>query len=181
MRKTNYCVLFLFLSIAFFQACEETDDGTYTAPITLYEIINGTYSLTDITEWDEVAKVNNLTPTDQSIASKFNFKTFKITFNVDSSGSSYQPTTYSVTGTAPELFPNSGYWQLDEPFYHADQTTSSILLFSDEACTQQTDKLTVTSFPSDLKPLKRVLEFSLTRYDNGVPFVTYAYELKPSN
>jgi hypothetical protein len=174
MRKTNYYLLFLLLFMAFFQGCEKTDDGTYTAPITLYERIGGTWALNGLVQVDEVAKVNDLTPVEETLTSKFTFKSFKIALNVDSS---FQPTTFEVTGTAPELFATGGYWQLDEPFVHADQTSSNILLYSDEARTQQTDKLTVVTIPGT----KALLDFSLTRMDNGSPYVSYVYKLKPAN
>jgi len=179
MRKTNYFLLFLLLFMAFFQGCEKTDDGTYTAPITLYERIGGTWSITGLNQVDEVAKATNLTPVEMTLSSRFNFRTFKIALNVDSA--SFQPTTYAVTGTAPELFATSGYWQLDEPYYHADQSTSNILLYSDEARTQLTDKLTVIAIPIAETGSKAALELSLTRYDNGSPFVSYVYKLKRAN
>jgi hypothetical protein len=172
MRKTNYFLLFLLLLIAFLQGCEKTDDGTYTAPITLYESIPGTWVMNTLTQVDEFAKANALKPVEKTLTSKFSFKSFKIALNVDSS--SMQPTTFAVTGKAPELFATSGYWQLDEPFYHADQTSTNILLYSDEARTQQTDKLTVITYPGK----KAELEFSLTRMDNGSPYVSYKYKLK---
>jgi hypothetical protein len=174
MRKTNYYLLFLLLFMAFFQGCEKTDDGTYTAPITLYERIGGTWAINTLTQVDEVAKVNDLTPVEETLTGKFSFKSFKIALNVDSS---FQPTTFVVTGTAPELFSTSGYWQLDEPFVHSDQSASNILLFSDEARTQQTEKLTVVTIPGT----KALLDFSLTRMDNGTPYVSYVYKLKSVN
>jgi len=174
MRKTNYYLLFLLLFMAFFQGCEKTDDGTFTAPITLYERIGGIWATTSITEVDEVAKASSLTPVEETLTTKFNFKSFVIALNVDAA---FHPTTFEVTGNAPELFATSGYWQLDEPFVYADQTSSTILLFSDEARTQQTEKLTITTIPGT----KAILEFSLTRYDNGTPFVSYVYLLKPAN
>jgi hypothetical protein len=174
MRKTNYFLLFLLLFMAFFQSCEKTDDGTYTAPITLYEKIGGTWAITSLTQVDEMAKVSNLKPVEVTLTTRFNFKTFVISLNVDSS---FQPTTYAVTGTAPELFANSGYWELDEPYFHADQTASNILLYSDAAKTQLTDKLAVVTMPAK----KKLLDFSLTRMDNGTPFVSYVYKLKGVN
>ncbi|OFY47232.1 MAG: hypothetical protein A2Y87_04065 [Bacteroidetes bacterium RBG_13_46_8] len=178
MRKTNYFLLFLFFFMAFFQGCEETDDGIFTAPITLYEKIGGTWKMNGIIQVDEVAKATNLKPVEMTLTNKFTFKSFVIALNVDSS---FQPATFAVTGTAPELFSTSGYWQLDEPYYHADQTASNILLFSDEARTQQTDKLTVVKIPAAKTGAKAVLELSLTRMDNGSPYVSYVYNLKPAN
>jgi len=174
MRKTNYFLLFLLLFMAFFQGCEKTDDGTYTAPITLYERIGGTWALTSLTQVDEVAKASNLKPVEMILTNRFNFKTFKISLNVDSS---FQPTTFAVTGTAPELFAAGGYWELDEPYVHSDQTSSHILLYSDEARTLLADKLTVVTIPGT----KKLLDFALTREDNGTPYVSYVYKLKPSN
>jgi hypothetical protein len=140
----------------------------------LYEKIGGTWAITGITQVDEVAKASSLSPVEETLTTKFNFKSFVIALNVDAS---FQPTTFEVTGKAPELFASSGYWQLDKPFVHADQTSSNILLFSDEARTQQIEKLTITTIPGT----KDVLEFSLTRMDNGSPFVSYVYKLKPGN
>jgi Domain of unknown function (DUF5004) len=174
MRKTNYFLLFLLLFMAFFQGCEKTDDGTYTAPITLYEKIGGKWALNSITEVDEVAKVNNLKPVEEVLTTRFKFTSFAISLHVDSS---YQPTTYEVTGSAPELFANNGYWKLDEPFVHADQTSSNILLYSDEAKTQLTDVLTIVTLPGT----KNLLDFTLTRMDNGTPFVSYAYKFRHVN
>jgi hypothetical protein len=160
--------------MAFFLGCEKTDDGTYTAPITLYEKIGGNWKMYFLTQVDEVAKVNNLQPVEVDLTSHFNFRTFLISLNVDSS---FQPTTYAVTGSVPELFAASGYWKLDEPYVHADQTATNILLYSDEAKTLLTDKLAVVTLPGT----KKLLDFSLTRMDNGTPFVSYVYELKPAN
>jgi hypothetical protein len=160
--------------MAFFQGCEKTDDGTYSAPITLYERVGGRWAMSGLTEVDEVAKANVLTPVEEDLTNRFNFKSFVISLNVDSS---FQPTTYSVAGTAPELFASSGYWKLDEPYVHADQTASNILLYSDEAKTQLTDILAVVTLPGT----KNVLDFSLARIDNGAAYVTYAYKLKHVN
>ncbi|MBN1415100.1 MAG: DUF5004 domain-containing protein [Bacteroidales bacterium] len=174
MRKTNFYLLFLLLFMAFMQGCEKTDDGTYTAPITLYEKIGGSWSMTTLTQIDEVAKVNALKPDEIAMTSHFNFRSFVISLNVDSS---FLPTTYEVAGSAPELFAPSGYWELDDPFVHADGTSTNIFLYADEAKTQLTDKLIVLAIPGKTN----VLEFSLTRSDKGSPYVTYEYRLKPAN
>jgi hypothetical protein len=173
MRKTNFYLLFLLLFIAFIQGCEQTDDGTFIEPITLYEKIGGNWVLTGFTQIDEIAKSTLMKPDMINLITRFNFRTFAIALNVDSS-SQLQPTTYEVTGSVPELFAASGYWELDEPFVHADGTATTILLYADAARTQLTDKLTVLTIPGKTK----TLVFKLTRSDNGTPYVSYEYSLK---
>jgi hypothetical protein len=174
MRKTNYYLLFLLLFMVLPEGCELTEDGSYTAPITLYEKIQGNWTMNNLKLIDEIAKVNSIKPDEMIITSKFEFGTFKILFSVDES---MQPTTYEVQGNAPQLFATSGFWELDKPFTHSDGTATKILLYSDAAKTLLTDELTVTAIPGKAK----ILEFKLTRKDNGTPFLSYVFKLKPAN
>jgi hypothetical protein len=171
MRKTG----FLLLCLVVFQliiSCSKTNDGTFTAPITLYEKIGGTWKITAIKEIDEIAKASSIKPDEVLLLTKFNFNTFVITLSVNEN---FEPTTYAVTGSAPNLFSATGYWKLDSAFPHTDNNSTRIQLYSDEAKTVLTDELIVTAIPG----AKNVLSFNLTRSSDGVPFVTYQYALKP--
>jgi hypothetical protein len=171
MRKTGY-ILLCFFVFQLFISCNKTDDGTYTAAITLYEKIGGTWKITSIKEVDEIAKASSIKPNEVLLLSKFNFTTFVISLAVDENS---EPTTYTVEGTAPNLFEPTGYWKLDNPFPHTDNISSKIQLFSDQAKTQMTDELVVSAIPG----VKNVLQFNLVRKSNGIPFVTYQYAFKP--
>ncbi len=174
MRKINYNLLLLLFFIALIQGCELTDDGSYSEPVTLYEKINGVWTLTSIKQIDEIAKVNAVKPDEMVLTSMFEFNSFSIALNVDVS---MQPTTYEVRGNAPELFSRNGYWELDKPFTRADGNANKIRLYSDEAKTMLTDELIITTIPAKTK----VLEFKLVRYDGTIPYVSYVFKCKPAN
>jgi hypothetical protein len=171
MRKTGFILLCLFV-LQLIISCNKTDDGTYTKPITLYEKIGGKWKISSLKEVDEIAKASSIKPNEVLLLSKFNFTSFVITFSVDEN---FEPTTYLVEGTAPNLFEPAGYWKLDYPFPHTDNVSTKIQLFSDQEKTQMTDELVVSAIPG----AKNVLSFNLTRKSNGIPFVTYQYAFKP--
>jgi hypothetical protein len=171
MRKTGFILLCLFVCQLII-SCNKTDDGTYTKPITLYEKIGGTWKIASLKEVDEIAKASSIKPNEVLLLAKFNFTTFIINLSVDEN---FEPTTYTVEGTAPNLFEPTGYWKLDNPFPHTDNISSKIQLFSDPEKTQMTDELVVSAIPG----LKNALQFNLTRKTGGIPFVTYQYALKP--
>lgn len=170
MKRT---VLFLgcLIFMQFITGCYKTDDGTYTDPITIYEKLGGKWGLTKLTEVDEIAVASSLKPDNVVLTSKFNFKTFTITLNVDEN---FQPTSYLVEGSAPELFAKSGYWKLNNPFPNTDGTAVKIQLFSDEAKTAMVDELSLSALPG----ARATMEFNLTRESNGLPYVTYTYAVK---
>jgi hypothetical protein len=170
MKRINYLLLLFILPLSY-MGCEKTDDGSHVDPITIYEKLPGTWDLTSMKMVDEIAKANSLTPNEFDIKSKFNFSTFTITLNIDSS---YLPTSYEVAGDAPELFQNSGYWDLDSPFVHSDGTSTVMNLYADAAKTQLVDVLTLTSLPGT----KDELEFKLSRLSEGTPYVSYVYKFK---
>jgi hypothetical protein len=171
MRKTGFILLCLFV-FQLIISCNKTDDGTFTAPITLYEKIGGIWKISSVKEIDEFAKTRLTKPDEVLLLSKFSFNTFVITLAVDEN---FQPTTYSVAGTAPQLFEPTGYWKLDYAFPHSDNNPTKIMLYSDEAKTQLTDELIVSTIPG----VKKVLQLNLTRQSNGANYVTYQYALKP--
>ena len=170
--KKRRIFLLLILSLIILGGCELTEDGSYVAPITNYEKIAGNWSLTSITQTDEIAKAGSSEPSEVQLITQFGFSDFQIKLNVDES---FQPTSFEVSGNAPELFLKSGYWELDEPFAHSDGSVAKILLYSDEAKTQLVDQLSVTAVPGAVANLG----FKLTRSTEQTPYVSYLYQLSP--
>ncbi len=143
--------------IPLLNSCASTDDGSYIAPITQYEKIGGNWILNSVTQTDES------TTTSMDLTNVFDFDTFGISLNVDENN---EPTTFAVSGHAPALLPTSGTWKLGNPFVNSDGSSAQIIL-------NDNVKLTVTAVPGSSK----VLEYRLTRTSNGVPFVSYTYNL----
>lgn len=168
-QKALFGCLLMFI-IATSVGCEKKDDGSYVAPITRYEKINGKWQLTNLTQTDELAKATGGTLTQVALFSKFGFKDLQMTFNVDAQG---EPTSYSVSGNAPELFAKSGFWSMDSPF--TTGKTAKMYLYADEAKSQKTDELEVTTVPG----ATNVLELRLVRSSEGTPFLSYQFSLKP--
>ncbi|MBN2805623.1 MAG: DUF5004 domain-containing protein [Prolixibacteraceae bacterium] len=160
--------------LIFVTGCYKTDDGTYTEPITIYEKMGGQWGLTKITQVDEIAVAGSIKPDVMVLTNQFNFKTFVITFEVDEQ---YQPTTFMVEGSAPELFLKNGYWSLSEDFPTTDGNPVVIQLFADEARTTVMDELNIMSLPGT----RATMEFNLSRISNNLPYVTYQYALKQLN
>ncbi|KAA6343700.1 hypothetical protein EZS27_008644 [termite gut metagenome] len=164
-------LLVFFVSLV---ACNDTDDGSYVAPITTYEKIKGSWALKSLKQVDEIAKANLQSPSEMTLTDLFGFSTFTITLNVDAGN---LPTTYAVDGSAPALFASNGYWELDFPYPNTNATPALIHLYADAAKTQRTGDLHVTAVPS----ATQTLELRLTRSTKGVPFVSYVYSLSPAN
>ena len=177
MKKSKYFIgcLFLFLSALPFTGCQpNTDDGAYTDPITLYEKIGGKWILSGITQVDETAKAMNISPSEMNLTDQFSFTTFAIDLTVDAVN---QPTSYQVSGAAPELFPNQGWWDLDTSFPYANGSAPKINLYSDVGKADLIGQLSITSMPG----AKKEMELKLTRSGDGVPFVSYIYRLTTAN
>jgi hypothetical protein len=171
--KTLVTLVLLVCSISFI-SCEDTDDGKFVEPITLYEKINGNWTLTNISQIDETANSLGISPKEIGLFSLFGFETFSINLNVDEKN---QPTSYQVNGTAPELFPNNGYWDLKSPFQVTTGVLPTINLYSDAAKTTLTAQLSVTVLPNTSPDM----ELKLTRSADGIPFVSYVYKLTVLN
>lgn len=147
----------LVLSILSVCACASTEDGNYVAPITQYEKIGGNWILNSITQTDET------TTSTMDLTNVFNFKSFGISLNLDSENN---PTTFTITGSAPALLPTSGTWKLTNAFVNSNGSSAKILLNNNV-------DLTVTAVPGT----NAILEYKLTRKNNGVSFVSYTYNL----
>jgi hypothetical protein len=154
-----------------FSGCDPvTDDGSYVDPITLYEKIGGAWKLADIRQVDETAKAAGISPNEINLYAQFSFGRLSIELKTENN----LPVSYQVTGGAPELFPDAGFWQLDTEFPFANGTAPKILLYSDAAKTVKIGELSITSMPG----AKAEMELKLTRTAKGVPFVSYIYSLK---
>lgn len=156
---SSFSVCMLALGSFALTACNDTDDGDYVKPITQYEKVNGQWLLNSITQVDET---NQKT---MDLTSAFDFDSFAITLNTDADGN---PTDFQVSGSAPALLPVSGTWKLENPFVNADGQ-SAVIILNDQT------RLTVTSMPG----AQKVMEFKLTRKQNGKAFVSYVYNLSP--
>lgn len=162
MRRTirrlfSFC-LPLLTCATIISSCASTDDGDFVQPITQYEKIGGHWIVNSVTQTDEVAK------TTMDLTNVLGFDSFGIDLNVDENEN---PTTFQVKGNAPALLPASGQWSLVNSFVNSDGSAAVINL-------DGKTKLTVTSVPG----ANPVLEFKMTRNSNGVPFVSYTYNLK---
>jgi len=173
MKKSKHflgCLLLLFMILPFGACDPVTDDGSYVDPITLYEKIGGKWNLADIRQIDETAKAAGISPNEIDLYAQFSFGSLSIELGTTNN----QPGSYEVTGAAPELFPNKGFWKLDTEFPYADGTAPKVLLYSDAAKTAKIGELSITSMPG----AKQEMELKLTRTAKGVPFVSYIYSLK---
>ncbi|CAC9973225.1 protein of unknown function [Flavobacterium sp. CF108] len=173
MRSKSYYWLALF--ICFFAiSCDNTEDGSYVDPITIYEKVNGNWGLTNLKMVDEFAKANKIEPSEENLSTFFNYEDFKINFSVDEKN---KPTSYEVTGNVPPLFAPKGYWELSSDFQQTNASAVRIYLYSDAAKTQKTDELRVTSVPGN----NDEMEFQLVHSSGGTPFVTYVFKLNAIN
>ena len=168
--KPLYAFLFLFSVVTAFTACNDTDDGKYVEPITLYEKVNGDWLLTNLSLIDETANALGISPKEINLFDQFGFATFGLALNVDEKN---QPTTYQVSGTTPELFPTSGYWALNSPFPTTTGALPTINLYSDAAKTALTGKLTLVTTPGSVTEM----DLKMTRYTGGVAYASYQYKL----
>lgn len=161
--------LYLFALCAFLASCG-TDDGSYSAPITLYEKVSGSWMLTGMKQVDELAVSAGTGMTELDLTDRF--ENFSLHLNVDGN---MKPTTFSSEG-APALLPTAGYWLLDNDFQQWDGTASHILFFDDAAHTSQIGKVAISVVPGSVAKM----ELTLTRKSAGKPFVSYVYSLIPN-
>lgn len=172
MRSKIICLAALIGLIAI--GCNETDDGSFAEPLTLYEKIEGEWTLTNLKMVDEYAKANNLQPSEQNLSTSFNYDTFRIKFNVDEKN---QPTTYEVLGNVPPLFQLTGYWNLSSAFQQTTSEATRINLYSDAQKTIKVDELRLTAVPGATDEM----EFQLVRTSGGTPFVSYVFKVNAAN
>lgn len=164
----------LFLLPSIWMGCSKTDDGSYVAPVTVYEKVSGTWNMLTLKLIDETAKSAGIKPDEMVITDQFNFQSFSITLNVDESN---QPTTYSVAGDVPQLLVPDGYWDLDKQFPSTDGKPVVISFYSDAARTQKTNQVSITSLPG----ANPQMELKLVHSSNQVAYLTYQYTLVSAN
>ncbi len=170
--KSLYWIAFMMCFFAI--SCDNTEDGSYVDPITLYEKVNGNWALTNLKMVDEVAKANKIEPNEENLSTYFNYEDFKIKFNVDEKNN---PTSYEVTGNVPPLFAAKGYWALSSDFQPTNNGANKIYLYSDAQKTQKTDELRLISVPGK----NEEMQIQLTRTSGGVDFVSYIFKLNAIN
>lgn len=170
MRTRNLLFVCLMFFASFYTGCKKPDDGVHVDPITLYEKVKGSWKLNDILQIDETAKKSGIKPDELNLYSEFNFSSFNLKLNVDDKN---KPTSYEVTGDAPEFFPNTGYWDLDVSFSQANASAPVIYLYSDAARTALEGKLAITAIPG----ANPQMDLMLTQTVDGVAYVSYQYKL----
>ncbi|MCP2028580.1 hypothetical protein L1276_003750 [Flavobacterium sp. HSC-32F16] len=173
MRSKSYYWLALFMCF-FAISCDNTEDGSYVDPITIYEKVNGNWGLTNLKMVDEFAKTNKIEPNEENLSTFFNYEDFKINFSVDEKNN---PTSYEVSGNVPPLFAPKGYWELSSDFQQTNASAVKIYLFSDAQKTQKTDELRISSVPGK----NGEMELQLVRASGGTAFVTYVFKLNAIN
>lgn len=175
MKTSKYFYLLLLMVLVLpFAACNDTDDGSYVAPITVYEKINGNWKVSSVKQVDEIAKANSESPSEMTLTDQFNFTTFTISLNVDAQN---QPTTYTIGGSSPRFFPVDGYWALDYEFHKTTGAANVIQLYSDASRSNMTAQLFVSGIPGSTKEM----EIKFSRNTKGTAFVSYVYKLIPAN
>jgi hypothetical protein len=170
--KIMYGLIVLLCLLTF--GCNEFEDGNPVEPITVYEKVNGDWSLMSLKMVDEFAKSTAIEPSEQNLSTLFNYPDFNINFSVDDKN---QPTTYEVMGNVPSLFAPKGYWELSSSFQQTNGTASKIYLYSDAQKTKKTDELRLTSVPGS----NNQMEIQLVRTSGGTPFVSYVFKLQAIN
>jgi hypothetical protein len=155
--------------------CDNTDDGSYVDPITIYEKVNGNWGLTNLKMVDEFAIANKIEPHEENLSTFFNYEDFKIKFSADEKNN---PTSYEVSGNVPPLFAPKGYWKLSSDFQPTNATgPTKIYLYSDAQKTQKTDELLLTSVPGKTGEM----ELQLRHSSGGSAFVSYVFKLTAIN
>ncbi|WP_010416913.1 DUF5004 domain-containing protein [Anaerophaga thermohalophila] len=170
MKRLMFYLVFLTPGLIFLPGCNETEDGSFVEPITLYEKVNGTWGLKKLVMIDNYAKANTIEPSEQEISSYFNFEEMEITLNVDEDNN---PTTFAVSGDVPALFLTEGYWELSSPFPTTDLSRVKINLYSDSGRQNKVDELELTTIPG----ARDEMSFELVRRSDGVAFLTYSFSL----
>lgn len=166
MKKNN--LLSLLLCALSLSSCS-VDDGTYTAPITMYEKVSGTWNLSQIKQVDELAVANKQGMTELDLTDYF--EDFTISLNTEQSN---QPSTFTTSG-APAILPTGGYWSLDRSFQNWDGSPVKVQFFSDASRTIKIGEVSITSVPGSVPSM----QLTKTRSINGTPFVSYVYTLIP--
>lgn len=169
MRTLKQFFISMLLISSLLLACNKEDEGSYVKPVTLYEHVAGEWSLSELKQIDLTARAASIKPDEFKLTSVLNFNTLALTLAVDTDNN---PTSFSVEGTAPVLFPTSGYWKLSTDYLYADGTPVRVLLYSDAAKTKSIGELTLQTVPGVTAELGLVL----TRSSNGIAYVSYNYK-----
>jgi hypothetical protein len=157
-----------------FSECQESVEGDFVNPITIYEKVKGVWSLSSLVLRDDYANSLDLEFTEENLTNWFNYNNFQITLNVDENN---QPVDYLATGNTPKLFPPEGFWELSSSFPTTNSEPTLIYLYSDAQKSQKIGELNLTAIPSG----NSNMEIRLIRSSNQTPFLTYIFKFFPSN
>lgn len=171
IKRKGY--ILIFSTFFLFFNCQEINDGDFVEPITTYEKIKGTWSLSSLVLRDDYAKSLDIELSEVNLTNMFNFSDLKIVFNVDSNN---KPVDFAIIGDFPRLFPTSGYWDLNSAFPSTNQEPALFNLYSDLAKTTKIGELNLTAVPSE----NSNMEIRLIRYSNDIAFATYIFKFFPS-
>src|SRR5690606_26497982 len=174
MKHLNLKMIILGVTLVCFWGCNQLDDGSYTAPITLYEKVEGSWSLSNLKMVDEIAKNNGIKPDDQNFEQLFNYSQFEIQLLIDSG---FTPTSYEVVGEVPPLFAPKGYWELSSAFQPTTSDPVRVKLFKDAAKTQLLDELLLMAIPGT----NATMQLQLVRRSGGAAYVSYVFNLTQTN
>ncbi|WP_194765651.1 DUF5004 domain-containing protein [Tamlana sp. I1] len=171
--KSIKVLVFVFFGLLAL-GCNKSDDGSYVEPITIYEKMQGNWSLLNLKMVDQFAKANAIEPSEQNLSTLFNYDVCTMAFNVDAN---MEPTSYEISGNVPPIFQLKGYWGLSNAFQQANSGAIQIHLYSDAEKSKITDSLLLTSVPGS----NEEMEVQLVRTSGGTPFISYVFSLTSNN
>ena len=174
MKKNHLYLMCLIIPFSLLFGCEEVEDGDFVEPITVYEKVNGAWSLSSLIYVDEFAKANSLDNVEENLTDWFNFNTVVVSLNVDENN---QPTNFMIEGDVPELLPSQGFWNLNSAFPTTNTKPIEINLFTDANRTDHSSTLRLISIPGAVS----TMEIQLQRKSNDVVFASYNYKFFPIN
>ena len=173
MKKSRNLIFFVLICLLAV-SCDKKEEEDIVEPITLYDKVGGVWELESLLQTDEIAKAGNSELYELDLTLVFEFSSFQISLDLDEE---MEPTSFEVSGEAPELFLTAGYWDLDNPFPKTDGSNNILRLYADDSKTEIIDQLELVTVPGT----QTELEFQLVRNSAGSAYVSYLYSMNPVN
>jgi hypothetical protein len=164
MKKINIITLLTFLGIIILAwSCRPDEPAPLGTPIKKVESLQGSWSLSKVVQVDNDAVKKGFPNQRLDITDLYNYKDFKITFNINQNGT---PSTFSTTpGNAPEIISIAdGNWTVDDPAAPAMITLAN------------GSNQSVLEFTTYNGLLDNKLNLKLVRRDGEKPLVSYEFE-----
>lgn len=114
MKKINLLTLLAFLGvIALVWSCRPDEPAPLGAPVNIVETLQGAWTLSKVVQVDNDAVKKGFPNQRLDITDLYNYKDFKMTFNLNQNGT---PGTFTTTpGNAPEIISlATGNWKVDD-------------------------------------------------------------------